>query len=137
LQLFNKKTRYQQIAEELGFNGPTNSLPIGLQISKASFYRLGDDRSKVVAGEDRGCLTAVFDFNLQGESGYQTIVAMKSSAVITDKLPFLWRASEIKCERLGDWIILFREKEEIATSAVPEFVEACRGLVGYFESLTT
>jgi len=90
--------------------------------------------TNVIAGNFKGVETAVLHFHANhGEVGYkQTTVAMKSSAPVVE-LSSLWQSSGIRAERIGEWIVMFREKETLATAQIPGFLDDCRSLVQYFE----
>jgi hypothetical protein len=130
----SRARQYNRVAGELGFTYLGNALPETLNLSKASFWNSWDMATNVIAGNFKGVETAVLHFHANhGEVGYkQTTVAMKSSAPVVE-LSSLWQSSGIRAERIGEWIVMFREKETLATAQIPGFLDDCRSLVQYFE----
>ena len=126
--------QYHRVAEELGFKYLGRSLPEALNLSKASFWDSWDVVTNVIAGAFKGVDTAVFCFHANhGEVGYkQTTVGMRSSVPVVE-LSDLWRASGIRAERIGGWIVMFRPKEKIAAAEIAGFLDDCAGLLRYFK----
>jgi hypothetical protein len=118
---------------EMGFTERGFTLPETLDISRSSFWQPGDWCSNVVLGGFEGVETVAFDFEHRDDFGYtQTVVAMKSNARIST-LPTLLQASKITAERVGDWIVMFRPKEEIGLKGLPALLADCRVLLRCFE----
>jgi hypothetical protein len=128
-----KKVRQQGLVDELRFTERGFTLPESLDISRSSFWQSGDWCSNVILGVFEGVETVAFDFEHRDDFGYtQTVVAMKSNAHIST-LPTLLQASEIRAEWVGEWIVMFRPKEEIELHELPAFLADCRMLVRRFE----
>jgi hypothetical protein len=118
---------------ELKFNA--TALPLDLDITKASFFAPWDSVSNVLSGNFENRQMAVFDFHANhGDVGYkQTTAAVVSDSSI-EPMSHLWKAAEIQCETIGNWIIMYRSREQLSVKAIPEFLTACRQLVDYLES---
>jgi hypothetical protein len=128
-----KKARQQGSVDELGFTERGGTLPETLDISRSSFWQSGDWCSSVVVGVFEGVETVAFDFEHRDDFGYtQTVVAMKSNTPIST-LPPLLQSSEIRVERVGDWIVMFRPKEEIGSKELSALVADCRVLLRCLE----
>src|SRR5260370_27455013 len=52
----------------------------------------------------------------------------RSSPVAVTGMSALWKASEIVCERLEDWVVMYRPRTEVSPKALSSFVDDCRGL---------
>ena len=129
-----RASEYHRVAKELGFTYRGRTVPETLNLSKASFWDSWDVPTNVIEGGFKGLQTAVFYFHANhGEVGYkQTTVAMKSGAPIVD-LSTLWRSSGIHVERIDEWVVMFRPKEEIAPAQIPSFLDDCWNLLRYLE----
>jgi hypothetical protein len=109
-------------------------LPPDLEISRASFCAAGSEISRVIAGSLDQVQEWTFLCHVPGDFGYwQTVVAFKTPVPLR-RLSTLWRASELSCERLGNYLLVYRPRTEISPKAIPSFVEDCRGLLRYLES---
>jgi hypothetical protein len=109
-------------------------LPLDLEISRASFFAAGSEVSRVTAGPSDQVQEWTFLCHVPGDFGYwQTVVAFKTPVPLR-KLSTLWRASELACERLGNYLLVYRPRTEISPKAIQSFVEDCRALLGYLES---
>jgi hypothetical protein len=123
----------QALIDELGFTERGFTLPETLNISRSPSWQSGDWCSNVVLGVFEGAETVAFDFERRDDFGYtQTVVAMKSNARIST-LPTLLQVSKITAERVGDWIVMFRPKEEIGLKELPALLADCRVLLRGFE----
>lgn len=128
-----KKVQQQALIDELGFTERAFTLPETLDVSRSSFWQSGDWCSNVILGIFEGVETVVFDFEHRDDFGFtQTVVAMKSNVTIST-LPALLHSSEIRAERVGDWIVMFRPKEEIELKELPALLADCRVLLRCFE----
>jgi hypothetical protein len=125
--------QYRQLAGELGFTYCGGTLPDTLHLSKASFCNPWDLATNVIVGALEGVDTVLFRFHANhGDVGYkQTVVAMKSTVPIVE-LSSLWRASGIHTEKIDDWILMFRAREEVPVVELRSFLENCRTLLQYF-----
>jgi hypothetical protein len=114
---------------------PTSvKLPADLPINRASFFRWGAEISRVTAGSVDEVQEWTFLCSVPGDFGYwQTVVAFRTSVPLR-RLSTLWRASELSCERLGNYLLVYRPRTEISSKALPSFVEDCRGLLRYLQS---
>lgn len=126
--------QYHRVAEELGFTYLSMTVPETLNLSKASFWNSCDVSTNVIAGVFKGVETIALYFHANhGEVGYkQTTVAMRSSAPVVE-LSSLWQCSGIHAERIGEWIVMFRPKQTVASAQIPSFLDDCRNLLQYFE----
>jgi hypothetical protein len=90
--------------------------------------------SNVISGMYDGLEMAILDYHANhGELGYkQTVVASRSDISVRE-MTGLWKFSGISAERIGDWVIMFRPKQEIPVDHVTPFVIDCRGLLKSFE----
>jgi len=59
-------------------------------------------------------------------------VAMKSSVPVAELSSF-WQVSGIRAEKIGEWIVMYRPKETMPPSQIPNFLDDCRNLLQYFE----
>lgn len=135
LQRSFRGSAFRRLAGRLGLRPAGHTLPQDLNLGSASFFAPSDGVSNVLVGNFENRQAAVFDFHAyHGDVGYtQTVVAMTSQAQSV-KRSALWQASEIRCEKIGDWIILYREREEVPVKAIPEFLTWCSQLVQDLES---
>lgn len=119
--------RFRLIAQKLGFKYLGRPFPKDLPLEEASFWEPFDVATNVMRGIFKDVDTIVLYFHANhGDVGYkQTIVAMKSDRPIHDEFPSLWITSEIKSERVGRWILLYRPKEVIPAKELSGFLEAC------------
>jgi hypothetical protein len=108
--------------------------PPDLEIRRASFFAAGSEISGVIAGPLDGVQEWIFLCHVPGDFGYwQTVVAFKTPVPLR-RLSTLWRASELSCERLGNYLLVYRPRMEISPKAIASFLEDCRGLLRYLES---
>ena len=114
---------------------PTKTLPTDLPISNATFYTPADIVSNILLGNREGRETVAFDFHANhGDVSYiQTTVAVRSFAPV-GHTSTIWNISEIECESVGPWIILYRKREQIPIKSFPDFLRACSLLVEHLES---
>lgn len=135
LQRSFRGSAVRRLEGRLGLKPAGHTLPQDLNLGSASFFAPSDGVSNVLVGSFENRQTAVFDFHANhGDMGYtQTVVAMTSKAH-SAKRSALWEASEIRCEKIGDWIILYREREEVPVKAMPEFLTWCSQLVQHLEA---
>jgi hypothetical protein len=112
----------------------STALPSDLEITRSSFFpSIGWVGNVEVFGTDK-TEGVTFLCNVPGDFGYsQTVVAFRSRVAITS-MSALWKASEIVCERLDNWILMYRPGTEINATGLSSFVDDCRGLLLYFES---
>src|ERR1700733_6281462 len=109
-------------------------LPADLPINRASFFAWGSEISRVTAGSEDEVQEWTFCCSVPGDFGYwQTVVAFRTSVPLW-RLSTLWRASELSCERLGNYLIVYRPRTEISFKALPSFVGDSRGLLRYLQS---
>jgi hypothetical protein len=110
------------------------NLPSDLPISRASFFVWGSEISRVTAGSVDDVPEWTFLCSVPGDFGYwQTVVAFRTSVQLRS-LSTLWTASGLSCERLDDYLLVYRHRTEISSKALPTFVEDCRRLVRYLRS---
>lgn len=109
-------------------------IPTGLDIATASFWDSADEVTNIFVGNFGDLDIATFcHIHHNGDFSYeQTLMAIKSDVLIAP-LSTLWQASEIRAERVGGWILLFRLKELVKPSEFLGFLSACMGLVRYFK----
>jgi hypothetical protein len=114
---------------------PTQAeLPLDLVISRASFFATGSEVSRVTAGLSDQIQEWTFLCHVPRDFGYwQTVVAFKTPVPLRE-LSTLWRAAELACERLGNYLLVYRPRTEISSKVIQLFVEDCRGLLGYLKS---
>jgi hypothetical protein len=114
---------------------PTNvKLPSDLPISRASFFVWGSEISRVTARSVDEVPEWTFLCSVPGDFGYrQTVIAFRTPVPLKS-LSTLWAASELSCERLDDYLLVYRPRTEISSKALPTFVEDCRGLLRYLQS---
>jgi hypothetical protein len=125
--------RQHEAIERLGFAERGFTLPTTLDLSRSSFWQPGDWSSNVILGVFEGVETVAFDFEHRSDFGYtQTVVAMKSDSSIS-ALPTLLRVSEIRAERVGEWVVMFRPKENIPLEKLSAMLVDCRILIQHFE----
>lgn len=109
-------------------------LPSNLPISRASFFVWGSEISQVTAGSADDVPEWTFLCSVPGDFGFwQTVVAFRTPVALR-RLSSLWTASELSCERLSDYLLVYRPRTEISPKALPAFVEDCRGLLRYLQS---
>jgi hypothetical protein len=126
-------TSYQRLGSRLGLRFD-NDLPPSLDIKSATFFTPFDTVSNVLSGPYQNREVVVFDFHANhGDVGYkQTTVAIKSQASV-ESTSTLWRSSEIECQKIGEWIVMYRERKELPVAQIPEFLGTCKQLVEHFE----
>lgn len=135
LQRQVRAKQYQSTASEIGLKFDGSGLPSDLPIASAPFYAITDQVSNVSVGTFDNRETVIFDFHANhGDVGYkQSIVAVKSQCSIPT-MTTIWKASEIQCLRLGEWIIMYRQRVEVPVRKAKEFVDECSELMRYIES---
>jgi hypothetical protein len=114
---------------------PANAkLPSDLPINRASFFAWGSEISRVTVGSVEDVPEWTFLCSIPGDFGYwQTVVAFRTPVALKS-LSSLWTASELSCERLDDYLLVYRPRTELSSKALPAFVEDCRGLLRYLLS---
>ncbi|KAA6457564.1 hypothetical protein DYQ86_22310 [Acidobacteria bacterium AB60] len=135
LQRGFRSKQFRSIERKLGFRSAGSRAPEDFPIKDAPFYSITDQVSNVSIGDFEGRRTMILDYHANhGDVGYkQSIVAFKSSCRIPS-LPSLWRAAEIRCLRLGAWIAMYREREEVPVGKIENFVSDCSELMREIEA---
>jgi hypothetical protein len=133
LRARSRARQYNRVAGDLGLTYLGGTLPETLNLSKATFWDSWDMATNVIAGDFKALETVVFYFHAnRGEVGYkQTTVAMKSSAPVAELSSF-WPVSGIRAEKIGEWIVMYRPKETMPPSQIPNLLDDCRNLLEYF-----
>jgi hypothetical protein len=126
----------------LGFTSLGRTLPTGMILKGISFFGYWDETGEIFVGRYSGRDTAFFDYYAHhGDMGYsQTLVAIQSTADINElfdsSISQFWRSSEIKFEQAGSWIVMYRDRQQIADKDLEGFIGSGKELVLHLESLT-
>jgi hypothetical protein len=101
------------------------ALPSDLEIARSSFFPSEGWVGNVDVFEIDGIGAATFLCHVPGDFGYsQTVVAFRSPVAVTG-MSALWKACEIVCERLGDWIVMYRPRTEVSPRTLSSFIDDC------------
>ena len=134
LQRGYRAKQFRSVERKLGFRFAGSRVPEDFP-TPAPFYSVTDQVPNVSIGEFHGRRTMILDYHANhGDVGYkQSIVAFKSQCRIPS-LPSLWRAAEIRCFRLGAWVTMYREREEVSVGKMEGFVTDCSELMREIEA---
>ena len=132
-----RSRRYRLLAVTLGLKYLGSKLPPTLFIRDASFWDSLDLVSNAMTGNFQDIQMVIFDHHANhGDLSYkQTIAAWNSPkhiGVLNGELGVFGRNSGICSERIGEWLLMYRPKEEVSPEDAVDFLKDCSSMLAAF-----